>query len=517
MIKVKYNRVFTHILWRWLSFVLILYSVLFLVGDSYIVEAESSNLPTSTFTASYSGQQNLISNALGGDSKYNSFNNFYVKTNYRANNNKNIAYSMMKNLEFPSTSEKFELIDNNPTTLTDRGILYILAHGYNQTNTTNTVFTTNKYGGIADNSIKEYITQIALWLYLYEHKDRFTTYCIDTGYDINACDFYINDTTTLMSSNDVRQVISNAAKVNGYNYLNYIILLVDNANNYTGSGSPSMSNISSDAATYTISEDGKSLITDDITPSPSNNSENYMHYSIQLNDPNNYGAYLIDNNNQKITNTNNLTGTFKVFVPLNDEIEDMDLSSISVNITGIFVTSAGYTYRVTKTDNGKLINKKKQQRFSDILLGNVSTVTANTSFSLENIVKVRKIDATSKENLPGATLVIKNKEDNSIVINLISTKNVKYIYLKKGDYTLCETNAPEGYSLNSECVDFTVDGKKMVSVTMENNKVVKTNVPVPNTKFSIPQLIYIIGGIILIIGICFIGIPLLSKKKKENS
>lgn len=511
MIKIKYNKIIYYT-----TFVLILYAVLFVFNDSYIVNGESSGLPTGTFTASYSNQQNLISNALGGDNKYNSFNNFYVKTNYRANNNKNIAYSMMKNLEFPSTSEKFELIDNNPTTLTDQGILYILAHGYNQTNTTNTVFTTNQYGGVADNSIKEYITQIALWLYLYEHKSRFTTYCIDTGYNINACDFYLNGTTTLMSSNDVRQVISNAAKVNGYNYLNYIILLVDTANNYSGSGSSSMSKIVSDAATYTISEDGKSLITDDITPSPSNNSENYMHYSIQLSDPNNYGAYLIDNNNQKITNTNNLTGTFKVFVPLNDEIEDMDLSSISVNITGMFVTSSGYTYRVTKTDNGKLINKKKQQRFSDILLGNVSTVTAEISFSLENIVKVRKIDATSKENLSGATLTIKNKADSSIVVNLISTKNVKYIYLKNGDYTLCETNAPEGYSLNNECVDFTVDGKRTITITMVNNKVIKTDVPVPNTKLSIPPLIYIIGGIILIIGICTLGIPIISKRKKEN-
>ena len=278
MIKIKYNGVI-----KSLTIFLILYTVLFLFNNSYVVKAESSGLPTSTFTASYSNQQNLISNALGGDSKYNSFNNFYVKTNFRANNNKNIAYSMMKNLEFPTTTEKFELIDNNPTTLTDRGILYILAHGYNQTNTTNTVFTTNKYGGVTDNSIKEYITQIALWLYLYEHKDRFSNYCIDTGYNINACDFYINETTTLMNSNEVRQVISNAAKVSGYNYLNYIILLVDTANNYPGGGSSSMSSISSDAATYTIAEDGKSLITDDITPSPSSNSENYMHYSIQLN------------------------------------------------------------------------------------------------------------------------------------------------------------------------------------------------------------------------------------------
>jgi len=511
VIKIKYNGVI-----KSLTIFLILYTVLFLFNNSYVVKAESSGLPTSTFTASYSNQQNLISNALGGDSKYNSFNNFYVKTNFRANNNKNIAYSMMKNLEFPTTTEKFELIDNNPTTLTDRGILYILAHGYNQTNTTNTVFTTNKYGGVTDNSIKEYITQIALWLYLYEHKDRFSNYCIDTGYNINACDFYINETTTLMNSNEVRQVISNAAKVSGYNYLNYIILLVDTANNYPGGGSSSMSSISSDAATYTIAEDGKSLITDDITPSPSSNSENYMHYSIQLNDPNNYGAYLIDNDNQKITNTDNLAGTFKIFVPLNEEIKDMDLSSISINITGMFVTSSGYTYRVTKTDNGKLINKKKQQRFSDILLGNVSTVTSKVSFSLDNIVKIRKIDATSKENLPGATLTIKDKTDNSIVVKMTSTKNVKYIYLKKGDYSLCETNAPEGYSLNNECVDFTVDGKKTITVTMENNKVVKTNVPVPNTKFGIPPLIYIVGGIILVIGVCFIGIPILAKRKKEN-
>lgn len=514
MVNTKYNKMFIRILCSSFVFILISYTVVFLFNDSYTVYAESPDFPSSTFTASYTGENNLVANALGSD---NRTSNYSVKTNYRANNNRNIAYSMMKNLVQPSTSEQFEILNDNPTTITDQGILYILSHGYNQTNTTNTVFTAKKYGAVTDTA-KEYITQIALWLYIYENKGKFGQYCVETGETYSSCDFHNNGVS--MPSSDVRGDISNAAKKSGYNFLNYILLLVDNANKYAGNSSSSMNEISITGENYKVSEDGTSLLTNEITPTPKSNSENYMHYSVSIDDPNNYGAYLVDTNNQKITDLSNLSGTFKVYVPLQDNLDNMDLSSITIHITAKFINlEKEFTYRVTKTSagDGKIVNKKKKQKFSDLLLVYIPTKTVEQSFSLENIVKISKIDATSKEGLPGATLVIKNKKDGFVVVSMVSTKNPKYLYLKKGDYTLCETNAPDGYSLNKECIDFTVDEKKIVSVTMKNNKVIETSVPVPNTRFNISHLIYIIGGIILIAGVCLIGITIVAKKKKKNS
>ena len=72
--------------------------------------------------------------------------------------NKTLLYILMKNLETPANStESFELTTDNPTTITDNGLKYIITHGYNNTNTTNTIFTTNTYGNVSDNNIKQYI------------------------------------------------------------------------------------------------------------------------------------------------------------------------------------------------------------------------------------------------------------------------------------------------------------------------------------------------------------------------
>ena len=110
-------------------------------------------------------------------------------------------------------------------------------------------------------------------------------------------------------------------------------------------------------------------------------------------------------------------------------------------------------------------------------------------------VKISKQDFTTKEELPGATLTIKDK-DGKVVETWVSGKTPHYIEgLAAGDYTLTETTAPEGYQLSSETINFTVkaDGS-VTSVVMYNARTVE----VPITDLDI-NMTTIIGAAILVL------------------
>ena len=70
-------------------------------------------------------------------------------------------------------------------------------------------------------------------------------------------------------------------------------------------------------------------------------------------------------------------------------------------------------------------------------------------------VKISKVDITTNEELPGAELVIKDK-DATEIDRWISTNGPHYVEkMPAGDYTLTEITAPNGYKV-AESIDFTV-------------------------------------------------------------
>ena len=70
-------------------------------------------------------------------------------------------------------------------------------------------------------------------------------------------------------------------------------------------------------------------------------------------------------------------------------------------------------------------------------------------------VKISKVDITTNEELPGAELVIKDKDGNEID-RWISTNKPHYVEkIPAGDYTLTEITAPSGYKI-AESINFTV-------------------------------------------------------------
>ena len=91
-------------------------------------------------------------------------------------------------------------------------------------------------------------------------------------------------------------------------------------------------------------------------------------------------------------------------------------------------------------------------------------------------VIINKLDSSSKNQVAGATLEIRDENDN--VVESFVTEDTPYqtSSLKPGTYTLVEKEAPDGYTLTSEKVTFTVKegSTETVNVTMYNTKTPET-------------------------------------------
>ena len=122
--------------------------------------------------------------------------------------------------------------------------------------------------------------------------------------------------------------------------------------------------------------------------------------------------------------------------------------------------------------------------------------------------KISKQDITTKEELPGATLVIKDK-DGKVVAEWVSTNEPHYIEgLEAGVYTLTETIAPEGYQLSSETIKFTIeeDGT-LTTVVMYNTRYTE----VPITDLNVNMITIIGASILMLLGT---GLVLYAKHSK---
>ena len=86
-------------------------------------------------------------------------------------------------------------------------------------------------------------------------------------------------------------------------------------------------------------------------------------------------------------------------------------------------------------------------------------------------VKISKQDITTKTELPGATLILKNSKGEEID-RWVSGTEPHYLELDKGEYTLIEIQAPSGYDLSYEVIKFSVgeSGEVETTVVMYNSK-----------------------------------------------
>ncbi|MCR5233252.1 MAG: Cna B-type domain-containing protein, partial [Lachnospiraceae bacterium] len=104
--------------------------------------------------------------------------------------------------------------------------------------------------------------------------------------------------------------------------------------------------------------------------------------------------------------------------------------------------------------NGKVISYRVEEAE---LKGYVSKQTGNDFTNTPSRIRVSKLEATNREELPGAVLAIVRKSDNKEIERWISGNESHYIEaLDLGEvYTLVEISAPEGY-VKAAPIDFQV-------------------------------------------------------------
>ena len=174
---------------------------------------------------------------------------------------------------------------------------------------------------------------------------------------------------------------------------------------------------------------------------------------------------------------------------------EIQTKSLSVNKGEVVEKDGGYVIRIEKsllsvgkntitlkataTSNSipvasNYTNGKSGQQTTTITQFDYYSKTAETTINGEiNVeskpVEISKQDATTGKELPGATLVLKNSNDE-VVKEWVSGTTPYKISLKPGKYILTETIAPEGYILSTETVEFTVnkDGTVDEPVVMKN-------------------------------------------------
>lgn len=125
---------------------------------------------------------------------------------------------------------------------------------------------------------------------------------------------------------------------------------------------------------------------------------------------------------------------------------------------------------------------------------NVTEITMYNALEDKYKVKISKQDITTKTELPGATLVLKNAKGEEIA-RWVSGNEPHYLELDKGEYTLAEIQAPDGYDLSYEVIKFSVgdSGEVETSVVMYNSKTPDTagkNI----TKFVVIMIIGVAGA-----------------------
>ena len=167
-----------------------------------------------------------------------------------------------------------------------------------------------------------------------------------------------------------------------------------------------------------------------------------------------------------------------------------------------------YTLRQIEAPDGVIVNDSPIY-FSVGESNEVNVINFVNDFTK---VEISKKDMANSEEVKGAHLVIRDSK-GEIIDEWTSSDSPHYIEkLPVGKYTLTETIAPDGYVLNTSVIDFEVKSTGDIqSEVMYNSKPVE----VPNTSRS-ATYIYLVGGILILIGGVLIYVSYRNKIKKKS-
>ena len=387
----------------------------------------------------------------------------------------------------------------------DNGINYILNQSYNSKN---------------DNDF--FIYQNALWIYMIDKgimqgayydltvfKSRVNSGSSATAKKIKtlvaqAKKASANDTKSPTISVDAKNATF-ALDSTGKYYVSTPITVNSSTNKYTVAftNAPSGTTHTKNGNTFYVKVP-KSAVTNLNTPiniTVNNNKDIYKSYYYQPSDSN----YQIMATTYKTTKTAKTTlnlsiqGTSSIDITkINDKGTAISGAGMQViNDAGTVIASwisDGQKHTVTGLTEGNYTIKEisapagyklstEEIKFTVSADGTVRYTKNNVATTLigfkneKTSIKISKQDITSKQELPGATLVIKNQEGKEVVKWTSSTKQYVIKGLAAGTYTLTETIAPTGYQLSTETITFKIDkyGKLYNGANQAVDKIVMYN------------------------------------------
>lgn len=329
----------------------------------------------------------------------------------------------------------------------DNGLLYILQNGY-----PNKRFT-------GDDRQDHYITSAAIWWYM----DR-----------ING----VSDSADGWLRGEFKTTASDP-----YNLRDKIRPLMESGLEHRNDVISHDIYINMDNDTMMISEDKKYFESALISVS---SSAEFTDYETRITNATT-GTKLVDENgNEKKRFA--AGEKFRMLVPAS-EVKDLN-EEFSVKVRASTAIPVAYRYdsgNDTLQDVTPGVDKEWTRVEKDIVFKLTTTK-----------IKISKQDITTKKELAGAHLILRDS-NNNIIDEWTSTTEAHYIdFLPAGKYTLEETIAPKGYVLNKQKVEFelTADGE-IKEVVMYNEQIVE----VPDTGVGSSIIIFMSGVGLLVLGI----------------
>ncbi len=230
-----------------------------------------------------------------------------------------------------------------------------------------------------------------------------------------------------------------------------------------------------------------------------------------------FNAVRIPISKQDATTGTELAGATLVLKDNNGNV--VELTEDNVDKTNPWV-STGTPYELV-LNPGQYILEETMAPKGYALQKTAVTFTVNADGSVEHPVvmtneplkgvDISKREATGEEELPGATLEIRDSE-GTLIETFESTTIPHHVVLEPGSYTLRETIAPEGYLKSESVIEFTVleDGSVATPVFIRNELI-----PVPITGSTRSLIVAGVSFVLIITGTVML-LTSLKNKKREN-
>ena len=336
-------------------------------------------------------------------------------------------------------------------TIDDNGVVYLIKNGYPNTSMT------------GDNKKDYFITQVAIWWYyqsVYGVEKENVSKLANSSYDDVEVVKYI------------RKLYNGALKAHDADIVNPSLKLSGNSK-------------------LTLSSD-KNYYQSELVAVNLNGASDY---TVAID--NNQLGFVITDLDGNVRNTFKDNEKFMIRIET-DEIKNEDISvTVKVNASGTI--DKVYKYAPTVSS--------KQKGVYGALVSTVIPLEETISFNYELVdVEFSKIDITTEKELAGATLEVRDS-NNNLIESWVSTTETHTIKLKPGKYTLTETIAPKGYEKATTSVEFTVYENGTV------DKIIITNVPI--TDLDASKSVVLVGSTFVLFGMGLVIKNVKGKKEEQ--